>query len=155
MKRYIATFLNKQSMGQVIKMGTIGVGNTVFYFIVFNVLRELGLGLRPANIVSFILGTALAYLMNRKWTFNANTGAGSWRESAKFFAVNAVALLVTDQIVLFAAHRYELTRLGENVALVVASGLILLPKFATYRDLVFRTGDALQSEDDVSLSGQQ
>ena len=153
MKRYIATFLNRQSMSQVIKMGIIGVGNTVIYFIVFNVLRELGLGLRPANIVSFILGTALAYVMNRKWTFNANTAAGSWRKSAKFFAVNALALLVTDQIVLFAANRYELTRIGENIALVVASGLILLPKFATYRDLVFRTGDVPHSEDDVSLSG--
>ncbi|VAV99612.1 hypothetical protein MNBD_ACTINO02-97 [hydrothermal vent metagenome] len=137
MKRYLASFVSKKAMGQVVKMGIIGVGNTLFYFLVFNVLRTLGMDLRPANVAAFAIGTALAYILNRKWTFDADDATGSLRETAKFFGVNVVALAVTDQIIAFAARRFELSRLGENAVLVIASGIILLPKFAAYRDLVF------------------
>jgi putative flippase GtrA len=137
MRRYLASFANKKAMGQVIKMGIIGVGNTVFYFLIFNILRTVGVDLRPANVIAFAVGTALAYILNRKWTFDAVEATGSLKETGKFFAVNIVALFLTDQLIAFADRRWELTRAGENLALVVAAGLILLPKFASYRDLVF------------------
>ncbi|GBE24635.1 GtrA-like protein [bacterium BMS3Bbin02] len=137
MKRYLATFANKKAVGQVVKMGLIGLGNTLFYFAVFNVLRVLGVELRPANVIAFTIGTALAYVLNRKWTFDADEATGSLKETAKFFGVNVVALMITDQMIAFADRRFELTRIGENLVLVVAAAIILLPKFAAYRDLVF------------------
>jgi len=137
MKRYLASFVSKKAMGQVVKMGFIGLGNTLLYFVVFNVLRTLGVELRPANVISFTIGTAFAYVLNRKWTFDADAVTGSLRETAKFFGVNLVALVITDQMIAFADRRFELTRIGENLVLVVASAIILLPKFAAYRDLVF------------------
>ena len=45
---------------------------------------------------------------------------------------------------------FELNRLGENLALLVVSGIVLLPKFASYRDIVFRRAlDEANEEESV------
>lgn len=45
-----------------------------------------------------------------------------------------------------------LSRLGENLVLVVAAGLLILPKLAGYRDIVF--GRALVNQSEPVLSSE-
>jgi putative flippase GtrA len=80
----------------------------------------------------------MSYLINRRWTFELRDGRVSGRETAAFFGVNVVAYFASVAIVWGADMLFgPLTRLGYNLALIVAAGLLILPKLAGYRDIVF------------------
>ena len=89
---------------------------------------------------AFILATGLSYVLNRRWSFQIADGSvGSARESASFFVIN-LAVWGLTVVVLEIADGFwgPLTRLEVNIAALLAAGLIVLPKFAAYRDLVFK-----------------
>jgi putative flippase GtrA len=141
MTSYLRSFWTKQAAGQMARLAIIGVGNTVLYFALINIFRTVGIHLLLRTVLAFALATAMSYVLNRRWTFKIRHGHGHLRESLAFFGVNLVALVVTAGIVLAAdALRGPdpLTRLEENLANLVAGGLLLLPKLAALRDLVFR-----------------
>jgi putative flippase GtrA len=136
---YVKSFFNRQGMGQMIKLALIGVVNTAVYFALLNILITLSVPLFWRVTASFAVATEVSYLLNRRWTFRLKGGIGPWRETAVFFLVNGVAWAATLAIVLGADASFgPLSRLGENLANLVAGFLILLPKLASYRDLVFR-----------------
>lgn len=138
MTAYLRSFLNRQGAGQMAKLAIIGVGNTAVDFAVFNAF--------PASVplfwrvtIAFAVATEVSYLLNRRWTFQLRGGGGLWRETTVFFLVNGVAWAATVAIVVGAeAVLGDLSRLEENMAKLAAGILILLPKLASYRDLVFR-----------------
>jgi putative flippase GtrA len=141
MTSYLKSFWTKQAAGQMARLATIGVGNTVLYFALINIFRTVGIDLLPRTVLAFALATAMSYILNRRWTFKIRHGSGHVRESLGFFGVNLAALVVTAGIVLAADALLgpePLTRLEENLANLVAGGLLLLPKLAALRDLVFR-----------------
>jgi putative flippase GtrA len=128
-------------MGQMAKLVIIGFVNTAVDFGVFNALppRRIGVGWRVT--IAFAVATAVSYLLNRRWTFRLRGGEGLARETAVFFLVNGVAWAVTAGIVKGTEMIWGdpwLSRLEENIAKLVAGVAILLPKLASYRDLVFR-----------------
>jgi putative flippase GtrA len=121
------------------RLAVIGVLNTINYFVLFNILRVAGVTLFWSVTISFAVATLASYALNRRWTFGLSAKAGSIRETVEFYVVNAVAWGVTIVIVTGADHFFgPLGIIGENVASVVAAGIILVPKFASYRDVVFR-----------------
>lgn len=141
MTAYLRSFFNRQAFGQMARLGIIGVGNTVVYFALINVFRTVGIDLLARTVLAFALATTMSYVLNRRWTFKIKHGHGHLRESLGFFGVNLVALVVTAGIVLAADALLgpePLTRLEENLANLLAGGLLLLPKLAALRDLVFR-----------------
>lgn len=150
MKNYLKTFANSESMIQVIKVGIIGVVNTVVSIALFRLFLALFGGeaervsgwdvrLFSATALAFALTTLLSYVLNRKWTFALDAATGTGRETAKFFAINGIALALTQVIVLGANAIWgPLSDTAATVAYVFAAGLIILPKFAGYRDVVFR-----------------
>jgi putative flippase GtrA len=145
-KNYLKTFANRESMNQAIKVGTVGVLNTIVSFSLFNVFRVTGASPQWALAISFALTTFMSYLINRRWTFSLKDGKVSGRETASFFGVNIVAYAVSAGIMALAQNWFgPLTRLGENLVLVIAAGLLILPKLAGYRDIVF--GKALEDAD--------
>lgn len=93
-----------------------------------------------AVTAAFVLATAMSYVLNRRWSFQIADGSvGSARESASFFVVNLAAWGVTVIILEVANGIWgPLSRVEVNLAAVVAAGLIVLPKFAAYRDVVFK-----------------
>ncbi len=93
-----------------------------------------------AVTAAFTLATAMSYVLNRRWSFQIADGSvGSARESASFFVVNLAAWGVTVIILEVANALWgPLTRFEVNLAAIVAAGLIVLPKFAAYRDVVFK-----------------
>ena len=150
MKNYLKSFANSESMVQVIKVGLIGVLNTVVSLILLKLLllafggeEGRSAGLDPDVIlpttIAFALTTLMSYVLNRRWTFQLDQSTGGSSETAKFFAINGVALVVTNLVVSGANSIWgPLSDLGLQVAYVAAAILIILPKFAGYRDVVFR-----------------
>ena len=117
----------------------IGGFNTIVYFILLNVFLS-PFGRFWAVTAAFALATSLSYVLNRRWSFQIADGAvGSAKESASFFVVNLAAWGVTVLITELAhALMGPLTRLEVNLASIVATGIIVFPKFAAYRDVVFK-----------------
>jgi putative flippase GtrA len=144
-KRYLKTFANKESLVQVAKVAIVGVFNTVATFVLFNAVRWAGFSWFVAITVAFTITTFLSYLINRRWTFSLVDGHVSGRETVAFFGVNIVAYLASVGMIWLADELFgPLSRIGENVALLIAAGILILPKLASYRDLVF--GRALKEK---------
>jgi putative flippase GtrA len=137
--RYLRSFANRKTLGQVVRVGLIGGFNTLVYYIILNIVFG-AVGPFWAATVAFILATALSYYLNRRWSFQIDDGSvGSASETVKFFVVNLVALGVTLGVLWLADIVWgPLDRFETNVASVVATALIILPKFAAYRDVVFK-----------------
>jgi len=152
---YIRSFFNRQGMSQMTKLIIIGFVNTGVDFGVFNAIpRSVPRFWRVT--IAFALATEVSYLLNRHWTFRLRGGRDMWRETAVFFLVNALAWAATVGIVEGANAIFgDLSRLEENMAKLVAGIIILLPKLASYRDLVFRRSlerrSALAAAEDRSV----
>lgn len=134
----IRRLLAKESTAQVIRLGLIGVLNTVDFFILLNVLRFLGVGLILSVTIAFALATFVSYVLNRRWTFGLDESSGGVSETIRFYAVNVGAWAITVLIIWTADNLFgPLDRVGENLASLAAAALTLLPKFLSYRDIVF------------------
>lgn len=143
MKNYLKTFMNRESLRQFLRLGMVGGMNTVVDFGIFNVLLLLLPDERwepsVAVTISYIAATAFSYVLNRRWTFELDGTWGSSRETGAFYIVNTIALAATLAIVEGAQVLWgPLTVLQLNIAKFAAVIVILFPKYAGYRDLVFR-----------------
>lgn len=159
MKDYLKSFTTSEALIQVIKVGLIGVVNTVVSLLLFSVLlilfggeaaRSGGFDIRvfSATAIAFALTTLLSYVLNRKWTFDLDATGGTGAETAKFFAINGIALAVTQVVVTGANAIWgPLSDGALRIAYIGAAVLIILPKFAGYRDVVFRR--ALDNQPDA------
>ena len=144
---YVESFLNRESFGQFVKVGVVGVVNTVVSFALFNLLL-IGFDWPSVGSVSvaFAITTFLSYLLNRTWTFELRDGNLSGRETLQFYLVNGAAWAVTAGIMWLAESLFgPLSSVAANGVYLLASVMILLPKFASYRDIVF--GRALAGDE--------
>ena len=138
MKNYLKTFANRESAVQAIKVAVVGVVNTVVSFSLFNLFLAVGFGWFVSVSASFALTTFMSYVVNRRWTFSLGDGRVSGSETVSFFAVNIVAYAATVGIMWVAETVFgPLSTIGYNLAMLVAAGLLILPKLAGYRDIVF------------------
>lgn len=125
-------------MGQLVKVGVIGVANTVASFVLFNVFLWLGWSSVWSVTAAFAATTFMSYLLNRAWTFELTAGRVSGREALHFYGVNIAAWAATAGAMWIAEAAFgPLTRIQANGVYLSVSLLILLPKFASYRDVVF------------------
>ena len=139
MKNYLRTFATRDAGRQITKLAVVGIGNTLIDFALFNVLRSSGVSLFWSITIAFGVATFASYVVNRRWTFELSHNSGGARETLNFYLVNAVAWGATILIVTAADAAFDgLSRIEENVAKLFAAGIILVPKFASYRDVVFR-----------------
>lgn len=120
------------------RLAVIGVLNTLNFFVLMNLLRLLDVPLIPAVTVAFAAATFVSYLLNRAWTFGLEASDGNLSETIRFYLVNLGAWAVTVGVIWSSDQLFgPLTRIGENLASLAAAVVTLLPKFLTYRDLVF------------------
>lgn len=148
MKSYLRTFLTRQTVEQVVKVGLVGIFNTAVSFAIYNAMLSLldatGPGATTAALfwsvaISFAIATLFSYFLNRRWTFQLSGGGASRREAVQFYLINLGALGLTSLFVTGANAVWgPLSRLGANIAYLAAAAVILIPKFAGYRDVVFR-----------------
>jgi putative flippase GtrA len=68
------------------------------------------LGDKPvtAFTIANIVATVLSYILNREWAFNARGGRERRHEAALFFAVNAIAIGVSDVPLWIARYVFDL-----------------------------------------------
>ena len=144
MRRYLRTFMTKESLKQFIRLGMVGGFNTIVDFGIFNILLFVLPDERweasVAVSLSYIGATAFSYILNRRWTFELDGSWGSGRETGAFYIVNTLALAATLAIVEGAQVLWgPLSVLQLNFAKLAAVAVVLFPKYAGYRDLVFRS----------------
>jgi putative flippase GtrA len=146
-KRYLKSFFTREAFWQLVKVGIIGVANTVVSFAIFNLLLVVLDATEEANdlelfwavAISFALATFMSYVLNRRWAFQLVDGGVSRRETMSFFLVNLVAWGLTTLFVNGANALWgPLNHTEANLAFLAAAVVIIIPKFAGYRDLVFR-----------------
>jgi putative flippase GtrA len=131
--------MHREALTQMIKLGFIGGFNTVVTLALSLVFRKLGMLDELAVALAWVLGTLLSYFLNRRWTFSLDTKGANVRETSHFFLVNVIAGGLTVGFVFLAGRmRGDLSDVEFLGAQILASAIIVIPKFAAYRDVVFK-----------------
>ncbi|WP_084638116.1 GtrA family protein [Gordonia shandongensis] len=121
---------------QIMRFIATGVLSAVFDF-GLTYLLQYGVGWAPAwaKACGFILGTTIAYLINRRWTFRAEPS------TARFIAVvvlYAVTFGVNVGVYQWLSHLWEETALYSAIAFVIAQGIATVINFVVQRAVIFR-----------------
>lgn len=123
---------------QLVRFVITGVLSAIVDFGLLVIGMKLGLDHTPAKALSFIAGTATAYLINRRWTFQSD---GSKRRFAAVVALYALTFAL--QVGLFAVLYPWLFGLvgqlgAQVVGFVIAQGVATTVNFIVQRALIFR-----------------
>lgn len=127
---------------QALRFLATGVFSAVVDYGLVVALSRFGAPPNIANIAGFVAGTTAAYLINRRWTFQAEP-------SAKRFAQVAVLYLVAFLLRtgIFAGMYALLLSWGlatfpaESAAWAVAQGTVTVMNFLVQRLVIFRATD--------------
>jgi len=120
---------------QLLRFVLTGGLSAVVDFGTYQVMLHFGLYIHLAKAISFVLGTTTAYLLNRRWTFQA---AGGGKQLASVFGLYALTFVVqigVNALVLtFVTHSFVDT----TVAYVIAQGTATVINFIVQRKYIFR-----------------
>lgn len=127
-------------MKQLVPFVMIGVGCAILDFGITNTLDvQLGWQRDFAKAVGWVFGTVAAYVLNSKFSFNAEINA---KKAGAVFVLYAVTFAV--QMVLWRVTDSPLTSMGlENpwkniVSFVIAQGVATVTNFELQRHWIFR-----------------
>jgi putative flippase GtrA len=134
----------RQLIHEFAKFGVIGVIGLIITNGGYDLLHaELGVGPLTSTTAATIVATAVAFIGNRHWTFRHRERTGVARESAVFFILNGVGLLIQDAAVGF---NYYIVGLQDKasgfVALNIGIAIATLFRFWSYRKWVWAGGPA-------------
>ncbi len=121
---------------QVLRFLVTGALSAVVDFGLYVLLYRLGhLPVDPAKALSFIAGTTTAYLINRRWTFQAEPS------TARFIAVMSLYLVTfLVQVGLYALlmHLWSHTFIYSLLAYGIAQGTATVINFVVQRAVIFK-----------------
>lgn len=98
-------------------------------------LLALGLWIHLAKALSFILGTTTAYLINRRWTFQAQGGGAQFASVMMLYAITFAVQVGMNAVMLGVLPPMT----GEiTLAFVIAQGTATCINFVVQRTVIFR-----------------
>lgn len=125
-------------MVQIGRFLATGVLSAIVDFGLLLALMFLGLTHTPAKALSFIAGTTTAYLINRRWTFNADASRQRFVAVVILYSIT-FALQVGLFSVLFTWMKdHDYSQLAaQTVSFVIAQGTATVVNFIVQRVVIF------------------
>ena len=120
---------------QLTRFVLVGALSFVVDYGIYQALLAGGVWVHLAKAISFIAGTTTAYLLNRRWTFNASGGRAQFAAFVLLYGTTFVVNVGMNALALalLPAGRWEIT-----AAFVVAQGTATTINFAVQRLVIFR-----------------
>ena len=101
----------------------------------YQALLALGLWVHLAKALAFILGTTTAYLINRRWTFQAQGGGAQFASVMTLYAITFAVQVGMNAVMLGLLPPMT----GKiTLAFVVAQGTATCINFVVQRTVIFR-----------------
>lgn len=126
---------NLSLMTQVWRFVVTGGLSAVVDFGLYVLFLELGLHVNVAKTLSFIAGTTTAYLINRRWTFQAPPSRSRFIAVCALYAVT-YAVQVGINYLFYTLLEDKPWRVP--VAFVIAQGTATVINFVVQRAVIFR-----------------
>jgi putative flippase GtrA len=124
---------------EVAKFGVVGGIAFVVTELVFNLLIQMGADSFAANAGATLVAAIVAFVGNRYWTFRNRHRSGMGRETAMFFLLNGVGVLIQQACIELAKHEFGRNdKVTVNAAFLVGVMLATLFRFWSYRKWVWR-----------------
>jgi putative flippase GtrA len=120
------------------KFGVVGGIGFLVTEGVFNLMISEHQATFTANAVATLVAAAVTFIGNRHWTFRHRERTGMGRETAVFFALNGVGVLIQQACLELAKHEFgRHDKLTLNIAFLVGVGLATMFRFWSYRKFVW------------------
>lgn len=98
----------------------------------------LGLPATAARTIGFIFGTLTAYLINRRWTFQAEASTKRFLQVAALYTVTAVVNIGGYKLLFWLLSDHLPDRAALLIAFVIAQGTATVINFFVQRIFIFR-----------------
>jgi putative flippase GtrA len=122
-------------LGQLTRFVMVGGLSALVDYGFYQAFLAMGTWVHLAKAISFVLGTTTAYLLNRRWTFNAAGGAAPAMRFALLYSVTFCVNIGVNALMLHVLADFG----GEKtVAWVIAQGTATVINFVMLRLVVFR-----------------
>jgi putative flippase GtrA len=121
---------------QAVRFTVFGILTAGIDFGVYNLFLHVGTWAALAKAISFCCGTVTAYVLNRRYTFDADGGAAP---AARFAALYSVTFFVNVGVNSLGLHTLpQHAGWRVPVAWVIAQGIATVINFVMLRTVVFR-----------------
>ena len=110
----------RRGVRQFFKFGVVGASGTIVNFVIYHsVIKLFGAPIWLAYAIGFITGGVNNYWWNRHWTFRSQ--GHPWKELAQFITVSAVALGISEVVLIVAERHLPAMPLRNSIVWVAAT----------------------------------